>query len=206
MSVAAPANPSSPARRIAPALKVTVTALGGIALGLFIAAGVLLIVVTQFLDYHLVAIQSDSMEPSYSKGDLVFTRPAAMADIDQGDVVLFNETNTGIPFVHRVVAIQEYRQDLRDGNTGELMETHSEFVLRTRGDANENADSNSVNSDNYRGLVIASVPTGAWFGSDVSIGMILTFVAVGLAACWIAWEAISRIVRGRRRRNPEAAA
>jgi len=205
MSVAAPFDASS-SRRIAPVIKVTLTAFAGIFLGLFIAAGILLIVVTQFLDYHLIALQSDSMEPTYSRGDIVFTQPASMGEVDQGDVILFNEANTGIPFVHRVVAIQEYRQDLRDGNTGELMETHSEYVFRTRGDANENADGGSVNRDNYRGKVIASIPTGAWFGGDVSISVILTMVAAGIGVCWVAWEVASRLVRRRNRAHPGSTA
>lgn len=199
MSVALPASPSPSTRGFASVLKVAAVGLAGASLGLFIAAGVVLLLMTQLFNYHVVTIRSDSMEPAYSRGDVVLTQPVSMGKVSQGDVILFNEANTGVPFVHRVVAVQEYRQNLRDGTSGQLLETRSEFQFLTRGDANEQADGGTVSEAQYRGRVAASLPTGAWFGGNISVGTMLTVLAAVLGLAWIAWEVTARISRRRAR-------
>lgn len=180
-----------------PAIRAAGAAIAGITLGLFIAAGVLLIFMTQFLDYHLITIQSESMEPALNKGDLVFTRPVSMSAVDEGDIILFNEANTGVPFVHRVRTIAEFEQVLTDGETGEELDRRSTFEFRTRGDANDVTDATAVTEENFRGRVLVSIPTGAWLGEDTSLQRLMTMLAIGLGILWIIWEIGSRVLKRR---------
>lgn len=180
-----------------PAFRAVGVAIAGIVLGLFIAAGVLLIFMTQFLGYHLVTIQSESMEPTLQKGDLVFTRPVSMGDVNEGDIILFNEANTGVPFVHRVRTIAEFEQVLTDGDTGAELDRRSTYEFRTRGDANDVTDSTAVTDENFRGRMVTSLPTGAWFGEDTSLQRLMTMLAIGLGVLWVIWEIGSRVVKRR---------
>ena len=180
-----------------PAFRAIGVAIAGVALGLFIAGGVLLIFMTQFLDYHLVTIQSESMEPTLKKGDLVFTRPVSMSAVDEDDIILFNEANTGVPFVHRVRTIAEFEQVLTDGETGEELDRRSTFEFSTRGDANSVTDSTAVTQENFRGRMVLSVPTGSWLGEDTSLQRLMTMLAIGLGVLWIIWEVGSRVVKRR---------
>ena len=79
------------------------------------------------------------MSPALIPGDLVVYRRAGEAI--EGDVVLVAARGEP-PFLHRVVAVR------LDGR------------LRTRGDANENADAEPVPTTAVAGVGVAAIPSG----------------------------------------------
>lgn len=79
-------------------------------------------------------VLSGSMEPTLSKGDLIFVRQADTAEL--GDVVVYQAENSLI--VHRVV-------------------TKSGDTLVTQGDAN-NAPDDPIDAAQIKGVVVFSVP------------------------------------------------
>lgn len=137
------------------------------------------------------------MEPALSPGDIVITQPASMGDVEEGDMVLYQEANTGVPFVHRVETIQEYRQNMVDGETGEALGTQSDYRFSTRGDANQQPDSAPVTEENYEGMALLTLPTSV-FGENASPQALLTGLAVLLLGCWAVYEGF-RFVTTRRK-------
>ncbi len=72
------------------------------------------------------AIESESMEPNLSAGDLVFWRPTTIDDVEEGDIIVFSSgTREGELIIHRVV---------------EVRETPEGRELITKGDANDETD------------------------------------------------------------------
>ncbi|GEM_PF-2442111 len=71
-------------------------------------------------------VESSSMEPTFSVGDLIFWRPTTIDNVREGDIVVYSsQARDGELIVHRVV-------EIRDEN--------GERELITQGDANEYTD------------------------------------------------------------------
>ncbi len=86
--------------------------------------------------YHTLAIASNSMQPEYSRGDMVIYRECAESDISVGDILVFRRGDRVI--THRVVEIR--------GNNGE-----QRFIVK--GDHNQAIDDYSVAYDEVYGIV-----------------------------------------------------
>jgi signal peptidase len=103
-----------------------------------------------FRPHNLTGI---SMEPAYTRGDVLFTRDVSPGSIEVGDVVWFEEGQLEV--IHRVIAIE--------GDGGEL-------VIIARGD-NNNVEDDPVPASSIKGRVVFSVPwvgnIGHWF-SDLT--------------------------------------
>src|SRR5690606_2120739 len=106
------------------------------------AALIVLALSITFFGFKLVRVQSSSMEPALSVGDLVLVRPVAPKDIKEGDIILF-ETNVGAQVMHRVVGINSIITNVRTPE-GELVESNEKFRFLTQGDANPNPDAGDV--------------------------------------------------------------
>jgi signal peptidase len=181
------------------AARVATSAVAGIVFGLLLATGILLVVITQFLDFHLVTIASGSMEPRLEKGDIVLTRPISLKDIDEGDIIYFNDVETGAPFVHRVLVIHETRTILRDGETKEVISERSQYGFVTKGDANANPDNGEVTNDEYRGRVWLTIPTFGAASTGLPLPAILLFAAGLFGFIWLGTEYLARRKPGSRR-------
>ena len=55
----------------------------------------------------VMAVVSSSMEPTFSKGDLVVIKGVDPEDVKVGDIIVYYNPFRHIPVVHRVVAIEE---------------------------------------------------------------------------------------------------
>ena len=87
-------------------------------------------------------VQSGSMEPAIKTGAMVVIRPSSEYRV--GDVIMFGEdTKTKVPTTHRIVA-----DEVRGGV----------FYYTTKGDANEDPDSQQVTQNEVIGKVLFSIP------------------------------------------------
>ncbi len=86
--------------------------------------------------YEMLAIASNSMRPTYSRGDIVIYKQNDPSEITIDDILVFKRGNRII--THRVVEIRGSGEDLR-------------FIVR--GDNNESTDEYSVSADDVRGTV-----------------------------------------------------
>ncbi|GAB2470555.1 signal peptidase I [Xylanimonas ulmi] len=157
----APATTSRPGRAARAAFGALTTLL---LLGLVLLAGAV-VVVPRVLGAVPLAVLSGSMEPTYSPGDLVVSRPVSGDDVAPGDVITFQPTSGDPTLVtHRVVRVY-------DGDGGRR--------LVTRGDANT-ADDAPLVAEQVMGKVAYRVP---WAGFVTTTGWgpkAAGVVAVGL--------------------------
>jgi len=80
----------------------------------YVVVGILLsVVINQGLGYALgtekpiMAVVSNSMVPTFSRGDLIVVKGIDPAEIKIGDIIVYSNPKTNIPIVHRVIDIIE---------------------------------------------------------------------------------------------------
>ena len=111
----------------------------------FLAAIVLLLVVSAFPipgNIQIKVVLSGSMEPAIHTGSVVVIKPVDNYKI--GDIITFGkDTKRDIPTTHRIV---------------EMRILSGEMLYKTKGDANNAADSQEVKESEVVGKVLFSVP------------------------------------------------
>jgi len=93
--------------------------LAGVLLAFLINAGMGLALGT---DLPIVAVQSNSMVPTFYKGDLLILQGVPKESIAVGDIIVFAADERSTPIVHRIVAINADGsfQTKGDANNGQL--------------------------------------------------------------------------------------
>lgn len=101
-------------------------------------------------DLPIVAVESNSMVPTFSQGDILILQGEPEYDIE--DIIVFAPTPDVTPVVHRIVAIN------KDG------------TYQTKGDANSNQlpFEKSIGQDTVHGKVILIVPYLGWIKIGIS--------------------------------------
>ena len=176
---------------IAGSLRVAGVTAGALVLGILAGAILLTLVATRLFDFHVLTVTSGSMAPAIDSGDLIVTRPVAIGEVEEGDVILFQSGGDRIPTVHRVVGINEVELQLIDRATG-TTDVYVERRLLTMGDANPAPDSGEVTADRLLGEVWFEVPAaGAIAGRGIAVAFAAAFGLV--IAAWAAWEIAIRL-------------
>jgi signal peptidase len=184
-----------PSVRRAGRVRRAAVAVAGATCGLLLATALVLAAAMQLFGYRVTQASSGSMEPFLEPGDVFVTRPIDIADVEKGDVVLFDQgRDTLIPVAHRVVGIVQLKMNITDSGTGEVT-TEITQVLRTQGDANPEPDSQLVDVSRLRGVVWFRVPgAGRLFGSlGLQGGLLLVAVAIGIV--WGLFELVRLLKR-----------
>jgi signal peptidase len=170
-----------------------VLGISGVVLGLAFGGLLVATLATRVFDYELLTVRSGSMEPSISSGDLIIVKPGAMADVAEGDVILFASGGDGIPTVHRVAGINEVELRIADAAAG-TVDVQTSFRLVTKGDANPAPDLAEVTQEQFIGEVWFTLPGG---GSVT--GLPMQYILLGIAGlsvvAWIGWEVRARAGR-----------
>ncbi len=122
--------------------------LAGILLAFLINAGMGMALGT---DLPIVAVQSDSMVPTFYKGDLLVLQGAQAPDLKVNDIIVFSVDERSTPIVHRIIKINE------DG------------TFQTKGDANsgQHQFETRIPLDRIHGKVALILPYLGW----VKIGL-----------------------------------
>jgi signal peptidase len=110
------------------------------------ALTIALALVPSLLNRQFLAVTGGSMEPAFSAGDALLTRPLkdASSEIDAGDVVVVRSPDGDVAQAHRVVLV--------------TTDSYGETLLQTRGDANDDADPGWVPTQNVSAEVLTAVP------------------------------------------------
>lgn len=90
----------------------------------------------------LLAVESESMEPTLYRGDLVIVRSISPETLQIGDIIIFESSMSDIPVVHRIVNI---------GFSG------GELKFTTKGDNNPSVDPYLVPASDVLAKVVGSV-------------------------------------------------
>jgi len=94
----------------------------------------------------VVAVESNSMVPTFSRGDILFLQGTPPADLKVGDIIVYSLEGQSVPIVHRIIAVNP------DGS------------FQTKGDANAGqlAFEKHVESSQIQGMVIGIIPYAGW--------------------------------------------
>ena len=138
----------------------------------------------------VVVVESGSMEPLISRGDLLIVRGIPASDIRNGtiedmdgDIIVFNAQGVwsnppAEPIVHRVVD-----KKFEDGI----------WQFRTKGDANPVVDEGWVPEDNVIGVVVFKIPLIGWvkiFLTDSGLLIPIIVILSALLIISIIWDYI----------------
>ena len=97
---------------------------------------VIVVLISGITKYRLIAIGSNSMKPTYSKGDAIIYEKIDPDDLQVGDIVAFEKNN--IIVTHRI-AIKE------------------DNFIKTKGDANKSVDPYSITNRDVLGKVVFKI-------------------------------------------------
>ena len=172
----------------APPLSTAAGVLASAAFGLLVGGLLAALLAVQVFGYHVVTVQSNSMEPALTRGDVIVARPVRIDDVKEGQVVLFEEgRDVRFLAVHRVVGFINLRTNINNTTTGEVTTQESRLV-RTKGDANATEDAQPVDASRLRGRLWFSIPKAGLIFDRVPLQTVLLGVA-GLAAVgWLLFE------------------
>ncbi len=160
--------------------QITIKILNGI--GILLVMLVLLLVlplsVPKLLGLQCYGVASESMEPEYGVGGVVYVKHCDLSDLQAGDVITFQlGTATDYVMTHRIVEVQE------DGS------------FLTKGDANSAVDSEPVEGKRIIGKVVGYLPYLAIPAEQISkpqgICMLVIVFAVSLI-CWMLADILKR--------------
>ncbi|HLD57277.1 MAG TPA: signal peptidase I [archaeon] len=96
---------------------------------LYVCVGILLAVLVNFglgallsTSTPIVAVESNSMQPTFSRGDILIIQGSKPENIKQGDIIVFVTGEKGAPIVHRVITrnADGTFQTKGDANAGQL--------------------------------------------------------------------------------------
>jgi signal peptidase len=141
-------------------------------------------------NYKVKIVQSGSMEPSIKTGSIVVIRPETSYAV--GDVVTFGrDTKVDVPTTHRII---------------EMRTESGQYVFKTKGDANKDADVAEVRQPEIIGKVLLDVPY-LGFLLDFAKKPIGFALLVILPATMIVFDEVRTIwmeITKKRKRNSEA--
>jgi signal peptidase len=133
--------------------------------GLLLALGVSVLaigVTIRVANLHLATVLSNSMQPTFSAGDLAVTQLVPTSSLEVGDVIVFVSPSDHRPLIHRISSLQ-------DG------------VVTTRGDANSIDDQWHLTiSGATTDRLVAVVPYVGWLTQLQRPVLLLAGVLVGL--------------------------
>lgn len=117
--------------------------IGVVVLALIIAPFIANTVPQMFGADHSYVVESGSMEPALSPGDLIWIDDVDPSDIQEGDIITFASAGNNVPTTHRVYAKTGSGED-------------ANFV--TKGDANDSPDASVTEPPEVIGEVVFSLP------------------------------------------------
>jgi signal peptidase len=171
-------------------MRSVVNWLANILLVLVILTFAFLLVVSNFLSGRAAIVLSGSMEPVLPRGALAFTMAVDPAEVKVGDIITYDfDDDPKLTTSHRVV---------------EILTEDGQIAFRTKGDANEDIDPQTVRVENLRGRVFFHIPyVGRWSRMALSYlqgwpGLVI-FVAIPTAL--ILTSSVTGLMRGRNPRQ-----
>lgn len=147
------------------------------------------IYIAPYFDWNLNVINGGSMEPAIEMGSLTVVKPVDADDIRVGDIILFRTSSVSeIYTTHRVY---------------EIANNEGIFSFRTKGDANEDPDSDLIKAENIIGRVWITVPYAGHFMEFIRkpVGFAIVFGIPAALLIMLEMRNIYRNAKTIRRRN-----
>lgn len=155
--------------KLPPQLKKIIDTTTTVIVVLFVVAAIFLMG-SRLLGYEVYNVISGSMEPTYSKGDLIYVKTVNPNEIRVGDPITFVANEELVVATHRVVRVDAQNR-----------------CFYTKGDANETEDQRPVRFENVKGVPQFSIPLLGYVSDYIShppglyVAMSLVIVLAGIA-------------------------
>ena len=117
-------------------MKIRRVNFGFISIPIIVLLVVIISLVSGLFKHQMVAIASDSMVPTYARGDAIIFEKYKDQEIQDGEIIVFKKRN--ILIAHRVI---------------KTTESSGKQYFYTKGDANKSADNEYVNQEEVVGIV-----------------------------------------------------
>lgn len=142
------------------------SAIGWTLLVVIVAAAVSAALATTVGGFHLTRVLSNSMQPTFSAGDIVIVRDRPVADIERGDVVVLPDPNSASLFIHRLDSVER---------------TEGRTTVTTQGDNNPAPDAWLLNvTSKTVPSYVAAIPTHGLHLPTLPQATSQLFLAAGL--------------------------
>jgi signal peptidase len=119
-------------------------------------------------DMPVVAVESNSMVPTFSQGDILVLQGVPSTNLHVGDIIVFSPPSQATPVVHRIITVNP------DG------------TFQTKGDANNGQlpFEKSVSASQVHGKAILIIPYLGWLKIGLTSFLLpnILWVAVGISA------------------------
>lgn len=132
---------------------------------------------TNVFGYRLFVITSESMEPTFHEGDIVFVKETN--DYTKDDIITYSVNNTDIPTTHRIIEI------------------YNDNSFLTQGDNNSFADPNPIPRSNIIGEVVKTIPK---IGKGIEITRKIRYLLL-LAIVSLIWGSIYKSKKEKSKRR-----
>ena len=150
----------------------------GSRLGMLATIAVAVVAVTlvglKLLGFRTFTVMSGSMEPNYPVGAMIYVQPVNYQDLKIGDVISYVANDDKTVVTHRIVEVKVDENDA------------SVLRFRTKGDANDVADSNLVHYKNVLGTPIITIPLIGYIAHNIQQppGIYIALVVGTLLLAW----------------------
>ena len=124
--------------------------------------------------FRTFTVMSGSMVPEYPVGALIYVRPVNYYDLQVGDVISYVANDEKTIVTHRITEIEVDKNDA------------SVWRFRTKGDANESADTSLVHYKNVLGTPMITIPYIGYVAHNIQQppGIYITLVVGTLLLAW----------------------
>lgn len=129
---------------------------------------------------------SGSMEPNYPVGAMIYVKPVNYYDLKTGDVISYVASDDKTVVTHRIVEIEVDKQD------------SNVWRFKTKGDANDVADSKLVHYKNVVGTPVAVIPLIGYFVHNIQQPPGV-YIALVVGTLLLAWTFLPGTLEGRRK-------
>ncbi len=154
--------------KLPPKVKKIIDIVTSVIVVIFVVAAIFLMG-SRLVGYEVYNVISGSMEPTFSKGDLIYVKAVNPNDIRVGDPITFVANENLVVATHRVVRIDRENR-----------------CFYTKGDANETEDQKPVRFENVKGVPQFSIPLLGYVsdyishppGTYVAIGTVVVLMVV----------------------------
>jgi signal peptidase len=151
------------------------------------------------MGFNFFAVTSGSMEPTIPTGALVYTGKYKLEDLKKGDVITYRKVNPETKEIavvtHRIDEVKkdELKQNIEE-NGKKAEKTTLTYAFKTKGDANNVADSYEVNPSEIIGLYKWHVPKIGYISIFAQKPQGFILLVIVPAVILILWEVVSLVV------------
>ena len=159
-----------------------------VALGIFLAFGVNQgLAFALSTDLPIVAVESNSMVPTFQKGDILALQGVNQEDLQVGDIIVFDPPNRDIAVVHRIIKVND------DG------------TFQTKGDANSGQlpYERKISASSIHGKVVLIIPYLGWVKIGITEYIVPNIVRVAIGAVLIIGLYLGITTVSRRAKRPQ---